>query len=125
MCLVGIMGSTEVVWLLPWMVLEYGIIYAVILSVGAIQGFAKWKSTSGLLRDILLILLVLLGSLFGLRTTHSVAGLVLVGIGACTSMCLHGSQFGKTNDMAPFGYLTSFSIVMSLLVLSGILTSEL
>ena len=96
-----------------------------ILSIGAIYGFAKWKSTSGLFRDILLILLVVIGSLFGLRTTHSVTGLVLVGIGACASITLHGSQFGKTNDMAPFGYLTSFSIVMSLLVLSGILTSEL
>ena len=119
------MASETVTWLLPWMVLDYGYLYALLLTWGALYGLAKTRSAADLVRDILIVLLVVGSSYFGLATNHTVIGLLGLATAAILSITLHSAEFSKTNDMAPFGYLTSVSIISSLLVLSGILTSEL
>ena len=119
------MATESVTWLLPWMVLEYGFLYASILTWGALYGLLKTKSIADVVRDVLIIVVAVGSSHYGLASNHTVIG--LLGLAAATglSVMLHSSEFSKSNNMAPFGYLTSISIVSSLLVLSGILTSEL
>ena len=119
------MASEYVKWMLPYMVLDFAVVYAFIIAWAALYGYAKFKSTGKLLRDFLIILLVLGSANFGLVTGHSVVGLIGMGIGSSMSLTVHSSEFRKTNDMAPFGHLTAISIITSLLVISGILTSEM
>ena len=120
-----LMSSQYVTWLLPYMVLDFGAMYAAILAAGAVYGFIKTSSLRAFIRDVLITLLVLASAQYGLRSGHSVIGLIGVGAGSLMSLSLHSREFAKTNDMAPFGHLTAISILVSLLVLSGILTSEL
>ena len=119
------MASENVVWLLPWMVLQYGFIYALILGWGSLYGFGKFRSGSSLFRDIIILSIVLGSATYGLTSDHSVIGLLLLGTASGMSLVFHSNEFSKTNDMAPFGYLTAISIITTILVVSGILTSEM
>lgn len=119
------MASENVIWTLPRMVLRFGFIYALLLGWGIVYGLMKNRSMSDFLRDSLLLLMVIGGAWYGLETDHSVLGLIFLGAVSCISISLHGNESSKTNDMAPYGYLTSLSIITSLLILSGIMTSEI
>ena len=119
------MASENVIWLLPWMILKFGFIYALLLGWGTVYGLFKNRSMPDFLRDCLLILMVFVGAWYGLTTDHSVLGLLCLGLASCLSISLHGNELSKTNDMAPYGYLTSVSIITSLFILSGIMTSEM
>jgi hypothetical protein len=119
------MATEGLIWLLPWMVLRFGVFYAAIVAWGAVYGFAKSRSGRSLMRDVLIIVTTLAASYYGLTTEHSVIGLLIFSLACGMSLVLHSAEFSKTNDMAPFGYVTSFSIITSILVISGILTSEL
>lgn len=119
------MASEGVVWLLPWMILRFGVLYAAFIAWGAFYGFVKFRSATSLVRDMLIIVASLGASYYGLHTEHSVVALFIFLLACGISLLLHSTEFSKTNDMAPFGYLTSFSIITSILVISGILTSEM
>lgn len=119
------MASENVTWLLPYMVLQFAFVYAVIVGWAGLYGFGKFRSGSSLLRDILIAALIVTAGIYGLTTEHSLLGLVVLGAACGLSLILHSSEFSKTNDMAPFGYVTAISIITSLFVVSGILTSDL
>ena len=119
------MGSQYVTWMLPYMVLEFGFIYGVILGSGAVYGLFKNRNIPEFIRDILIIAFVIGSAHWGIRSGHSVLGLVGMGAGSVISAWLHSTEFSKTKDMAPFGHMTAISIITSLVVLAGVLTSEL
>ena len=119
------MGSQYVTWLLPYMVLDLASFYAVILAVGASYHLVKYKDFGTIVRDAIFIGIVLGSAQYGIKTGHPVIGLVGMGIGCCMSLLGNSNDFSKTQDMAPSGHITAFNIITSLLILSGILTSEL
>jgi len=119
------MASESVTWLLPFMVLDFALLFACILAIGTVYGIVKGKPGVSLVRDALIIAIVIGSARYGISTGRSVAGLLGMGVGTCLSVMLHSKEFSETNDMAPYGYVTAFSIISSLLVFSGILTSEL
>jgi hypothetical protein len=119
------MASESVTWMLPYMVLEFAYVYALIIAWASLFGYFKFKTPKKLVRDFLIILLVICSARFGLVTGHSVVGLIGMGLGCIISLAVHSSEFRKTNDMAPFGHLTVISLLTSLLAVSGMLTSEL
>ena len=119
------MGSEYVTWILPFMVLEFGFVYAVILGIGAVYGLIKNRKFPEFLRDIVIIGFIIACVHWGIQSGHSVMGLFGMGIGSVLSAWIHSSEFSKTNDMAPFGHMTALSMITSLVVIGGILTSEL
>lgn len=119
------MGSQYVTWMLPYMVLDFASLYAVILAVGAIYHLVKYKDFGTLVRDAIFIGIVLGSAQYGIKTGHSVIGLVGMGIGCCMSLLVNSNELSKTQDMAPSGHIAAFNIITALLILSGILTSEL
>jgi hypothetical protein len=118
------MGSENVVWIMPAVVLGFGYIYAMILGIGTVYGFMKYQRFTALVRDGAIVALVIVSSHLGLTTGHSVLGLLGIGTSAGISLSMHSSEFGKTQDMAPYGHLTAIGLITVLLVISGLLTSE-
>ena len=120
-----LMASQYVIWILPWMLLEFEFVYGVIIGIGAVYALIKTRAFPEFFRDVIIIALVIYSAHYGLDSGHTVVGLLGVGLGTALALSFHSSQFAKTNDMAPFGHLTAISILNGLLVLSGLLTSEL
>ena len=119
------MSSPSVVWIMPLIVLYIGVLYGLILAVGALYGFSRTKSMRSLLRDLIITLLVLYSCHYGIRSGYWATGLVGLGFGTLLSVWIHSKEFAKTNDMAPFGHMTALSIISTLFVVSGLLTSEI
>ena len=119
------MSSPSVVWIMPLIILYIGVLYGSILAIGAFYGFSKTKSIRSFIRDLIIIGLVLFSCHYGVKTGYWATGLVGLGCGTLLSIWIHSQEFAKTNDMAPFGHMTALSIISSLFVVSGLLTSEI
>ena len=119
------MSSPSVVWIMPLIILYIGIFYGCLLAFGAFYGYTRTKSIRTLFRDLIITALVFFSCHYGITTKHWSTGLVGLGCGTLLSVWAHSSEFAKTNDMAPFGHMTALSIISSLFVVSGLLTSEI
>jgi hypothetical protein len=109
---------------MPLIILYIGILYGTILTIGALYGFSKTKSVGMLVRDAVIIILVLASCHYGITTSHWSTGLVGLGCGALLSIWIHSREFSKTSDMAPFGHMTALSIISTVFVIAGLLTSQ-
>lgn len=92
--------------------------------LGALYGLSKTKSIGLLIRDSVIIILVLTSCHYGITTGHWSTGLVGLGCGALLSTWIHSREFSKTNDMAPFGHMTALSVISTLFVIAGLLTTQ-
>ena len=119
------MSSSNVVWIMPLIILYIGVLYGIILTIGAVYAFSKTKALPAFVRDLALVSLVIFSCHYGVRTGNWTTGLVGLGCGTILSTFIHSREFAKTNDMAPFGHLTALSIISTLLVISGLSTAHI
>ena len=113
-------------WILPFVILDMQIYFPIILLIGAVYGvWKKISSVSEFFRDIALALVIAGFGLYGSRSGHSFVG--LLGAIATCLLCIvvFSKEYAKVNDMAPYGHLTAFCVLNTLLIFGGLLTSEL
>jgi hypothetical protein len=61
---------SNVTWIMPLIILYIGVLYGVMLMLGALYGLSKTKSMGLLIRDSVIIILVLTSCHYGITTGH-------------------------------------------------------